>query len=1064
MKTTNKPVTKQSLQSRTTKPKKLQKKPFTTTVLSNTTPILSQPPLLSNSKRTASNLRKTSQNSTPILKTKTNLIATPLYPTTSPFTTLTTPQNLHSNTSAFSFAPKRSFSTNIDEQPGPEIKPKKTTKTTKTTKKIANADVAFDLDIEAEIARIQRELAALQLETTSAITPAGDTAIEETPAKKVKKTRSKKEPKIDQTEGKKTESEQTEVEAEKTEKIETESEGVKTEAEKTEAEKTEAEKTPAKKTTAKKAKKTDNTLSPTKSPVDGITVDESSSNSVLIDALQGAKVKKNSKAAQRAKLVHAAAVATQAAVDSATNHVDHPEVITIPPPDTVVVNDVESAKKVLEILMRPDIKRRYHACDTETTGIDPKIQSPVGNGTVICASIYVGPDVDFGGGSRIWIDNYGKASGTLDLFKEYFEDLEIKKVWHNYSFDRHILYNHGINCIGFGGDTMHMARLWNSGRTSEGGNYGLESLTKDLVTEIPGKESMTTRFGHKKVLKNGDEGKLTIVPGTLELQLGETTRTEWIDYSVRDAQATWYLRERLQRELEQWPWTANLTMMDFYKRYWLPFGEMLTDMERVGIHVRRNDYLPSLRVRAEADRVECEEKFLAWARKVKPECQYMNSSSEQQKQQLFFAPVDEKDVHRSGLEMSREFECENTWGYIEPGKDKPKKNFKFSLTGLGLPVLARTPLGKPQINMQVLKELAGNPTGAKPKYGKAYDFFGGGDAGREACEAMYQLIKLAGIEITISTFIDPLTVMPDQNDRVHCSLNLNTETGRLSARKPNLQNQPSMDKDSYKIRDAFSAEAGNKLIVSDYGQLELRVLAHITKCKSMIEAFKLGGDFHSRTAMGMYKYVSEAVEKGDVLLEWDFSKGEPPKPLLKDKYGNERKKAKILNFSIAYGKTARGLAQDFGVSVQEAKETVDAWYADRPEVLEWQKRTISEARRTGVTRTLMGRYRPLHGINDARPVIRGHAERMAINTPVQGGAADLVAAAMLKLHLNEEFKQLGYKIVLQVHDELIVEGPEVNVERAFELVKECMGHPFKQDLSVDLVVDSNIANTWYEGK
>lgn len=110
----------------------------------------------------------------------------------------------------------------------------------------------------------------------------------------------------------------------------------------------------------------------------------------------------------------------------------------------------------------------------------------------------------------------------------------------------------------------------------------------------------------------------------------------------------------------------------------------------------------------------------------------------------------------------------------------------------------------------------------------------------------------------------------------------------------------------YKVRDAFAAEAGNMLIVADYGQLELRLLAHMTNCKSMIEAFAAGGDFHSRTAMGMYPHVKEALEKGEVLLEWDSSKGKAPVPLLKDVFAAERRKAKTLNFSIAYGKTARG--------------------------------------------------------------------------------------------------------------------------------------------------------------
>lgn len=156
------------------------------------------------------------------------------------------------------------------------------------------------------------------------------------------------------------------------------------------------------------------------------------------------------------------------------------------------------------------------------------------------------------------------------------------------------------------------------------------------------------------------------------------------------------------------------------------------------------------------------------------------------------------------------------------------------------------------------------------------------------------------IETMLNTFILPLQSVADAEQRVHCSLNLNTETGRLSSRSPNLQNQPALEKDVYFIRKAFMAKPGNILLVSDYGQLELRVLAHMTKCKAMIEAFRLGGDFHSRTALSMYDYIKEDIAKGTCLLEWDSSKGEPPAPLLKHKYASERRQAKILNFSLAY--------------------------------------------------------------------------------------------------------------------------------------------------------------------
>lgn len=180
---------------------------------------------------------------------------------------------------------------------------------------------------------------------------------------------------------------------------------------------------------------------------------------------------------------------------------------------------------------------------------------------------------------------------------------------------------------------------------------------------------------------------------------------------------------------------------------------------------------------------------------------------------------------------------------------------------------------------------SGNPPNA---CGKAKEMFGKkGYDGVAACQALHSVIKANAIETLISSFISPLPLLADESDRVHCSLNLNTETGRLSARKPNLQvchaekqntdffqNQPAHDKDIYKIRKAFTCEPGkqlysplpnqlgNTLIVADYGQLELRLLAHVTNCKSMIEAFKSGGDFHSRTAVGMYPEIQQAIKEG----------------------------------------------------------------------------------------------------------------------------------------------------------------------------------------------------------
>jgi len=236
----------------------------------------------------------------------------------------------------------------------------------------------------------------------------------------------------------------------------------------------------------------------------------------------------------------------------------------------------------------------------------------------------------------------------------------------------------------------------------------------------------------------------------------------------------------------------------------------------------------------------------------------------------------------------------------------------------------------------------------------------------------------------------------------------------------------------------------------------------------MIEAFKLGGDFHSRTALDMFDYVQEKVKDEECLLEWDYANGDPPKPLLKDMFASERRKAKTLNFSIAYGKTAHGLSQDWGVSKTEAENMLQAWYNARPEVLKWQKETKKYARNHLVTRTLMGRYRQLPDAGGNNRKLVGHAERASINTPIQGGAADVVMMAMIKINNSEKLKRLGWMLLMQIHDEVIMEGPEETAKEAFDEVVACMEAPWVfglEQTAVPLLVDGSYEHkTWYDAK
>lgn len=593
---------------------------------------------------------------------------------------------------------------------------------------------------------------------------------------------------------------------------------------------------------------------------------------------------------------------------------------------------------------------------------------------------------------------------------------------------------------------MHMARLWQSSRFS----YALDTLSAELVAGYA-KTSMKERFGVKAKLKSGEEGKMVTLAPVEELQVDPEKRAEWIEYSCLDAAATWHLREVLGEKLKSMVWVQGATMMDFYNEHYRPFGMVLTEMERRGVYVDNFEKLNQMANAAQLDQDTFAEQFRTWARKHTGEAaDRMNLGSAAQLRHFFFAPQ---------LEL-KEFKAPNTFDEILPGETKAKKQIVFNLKGQGIMPLKKTDSGAAAAGTEILKQLCSvNAEGTSiltRHYGQA--------EGEEATNAVKALINITAIQKNLNAFILPLDGLKDPGGRIHCSLNINTETGRLSCRNPNLQNQPSHDKDKYKVRDVFMAAPGKSLIVADYSQLELRILAHMTKCQSMIEAFKQGGDFHSRTALGMFSYIRDDMAKGGVLLEWDKKNGPPPAPLIKDKYSSERSKAKTLNFSICYGKTAFGLMNDWKVSRAEAEATIAAWYGDRPEVLAKQQLWRGQALRDNVSRTMLGRYRHYGKVKEMNWRDQQRVYRACINTPIQGSAADVVMLAMLKLEKHSRLREIGWFMILQVHDELICEGPEEHATEALKIIRECMEHPLATDLLVALPVDAKIGKTWYQTK
>ncbi|CAN6236396.1 unnamed protein product [Urochloa humidicola] len=774
----------------------------------------------------------------------------------------------------------------------------------------------------------------------------------------------------------------------------------------------------------------------------------------------------------------------------------------------LVVDDVKSARRVVQLLTTK-YRNFMHACDTEVANIDVKKETPVGHGKITCFSIYssiAGAEADFGNGKTcIWVDVLDGGRDVLMEFAPFFEDSSIRKVWHNYSFDSHVIENYGIKVSGFHADTMHLARLWDSSRRLDGG-YSLEGLTNDhrVMGVVPkelqeiGKRSMKTIFGRKKIKKDGSEGKITAIESVEILQRED--RELWICYSSLDSMSTLRLYESLKSKLERKPWTFDGvprgSMYDFYEEYWRPFGAVLVKMETAGMLVDRA-YLSQIEKVAVAQRKLAADKFRKWASKYCPDAKYMNVNSDTQIRQLFFGGIENRCRPGEFLPKSKAIKVPNDETAVAEGKKVPKyRTIELFSIVEDLRTDIFTASGWPSVSGDALRNLAGkvpsdlvyttddvnedecgSDSGISDcdledtsSYGTAYEAFGGGKEGKEACHAIAALCEICSIDSLISNFILPLQGdhISCKEGRIHCSLNINTETGRLSARTPNLQNQPALEKDRYKIRQAFVATPGNTLIVADYGQLELRILAHLADCRSMLEAFKAGGDFHSRTAMNMYRHIREAVEEESVILEWHPQPGQekPPVPLLKDAFGAERRKAKMLNFSIAYGKTAHGLARDWKVSVKEAKDTLKLWYSDRKEVLAWQMKQKELAQEKCEVYTLLGRSRRFPNMAYATSGQRGHIERAAINAPVQGSAADVAMCAMLEIDRNTRLKELGWTLLLQVHDEVILEGPAESAELAKSIVVECMSKPFygTNILNVDLAVDAKYAQNWYAAK
>ena len=332
------------------------------------------------------------------------------------------------------------------------------------------------------------------------------------------------------------------------------------------------------------------------------------------------------------------------------------------------------------------------------------------------------------------------------------------------------------------------------------------------------------------------------------------------------------------------------------------------------------------------------------------------------------------------------------------------------------------------------------PSGKKTKTGYSTDVMVLEDLESYGYNIARLLLDYRKLNKLKTTYVDTLPNLVDSNSRIHTSFNqIGTATGRLSSSEPNLQNIPVKTDDGIKIREGFVAEEGKVLMSIDYSQVELRVLTSMSKDENLIEAYREEKDLHDLTA----RRIFNLSDSDDVTRE-------------------QRTIAKIINFSIIYGKTAFGLAKELKIPVKDASEYIKKYFEQYPRVTTFEKEVIEFGEEHGYVKTLFGRKRYISGIDSKNKTIKAQTERMAVNTVIQGTAAEVLKKVMLKVYETLKDKD-DIALLLQVHDELIFEVEESSVEKYSEILADIMKNTVKLE-DVNLNININIGKNWAEAK
>lgn len=381
--------------------------------------------------------------------------------------------------------------------------------------------------------------------------------------------------------------------------------------------------------------------------------------------------------------------------------------------------------------------------------------------------------------------------------------------------------------------------------------------------------------------------------------------------------------------------------------------------------------------------------------------------------------VNKEVLHNIGFKLSEEIDKLTVEIFELAGEEfninSPKQLGVILFEKLGLPVIKKTKTGY-STNAEVLDELI------------------------DKHEIVSKIINYRQLVKLKSTYIDGLSAAIAKDGKIHSSFNqMVTATGRISSTEPNLQNIPIRLEQGREIRKAFEPSDNNYFILSaDYSQIELRVLAHISRDENLIDAFVNGEDIHRKTASEVFNVPLDEVTN------------------------LQRSRAKAINFGIVYGLSDFGLSRDLKISRKEAKEYIDNYFSRYLGVKKYMEKVISEAKENGYVTTIMNRIRYIPEINANNRNIKMLGERLAMNTPIQGSAADIIKIAMVNVYKRLQEKNMKSRLILQVHDELVLEVDKDELEEVKQLLKYEMEHAMI--LKVPLLVDMKWANNWYDAK